>query len=85
MYGTQDINTNEANELEIRQQPVIGFMITKESWFTVPVDGWEKVDMGSFLGPESTDINIYEKFLEPGTYFMDNNSSYYLFTKGRYA
>ena len=82
MHGTQDINTNEATELEIRQDPVIAFMITKDSWFSVPIDGWEKVDTGKFLGPDSNDINIYEKFLEPGTYYIDNNSSYYLFTKG---
>ena len=84
MYGTQDINTNEANELEVKDEAVIAFMITKNigNWFTVPINGWEIVDTGSFLGPESTDIILYEKFLKPGIYSIDNNSSYYLFTKG---
>ena len=84
MYGTQDTNINEAKVLQIVIEPVIVFMVTRNSWFAVPTTGWDMVGTGSFLGPDFNDVVIYEKFFEPGTYYMDDVSSYYLFTKGKF-
>ena len=83
IYGTQDIKTNEENVLEIRNEPVIAFMITREKWFPMSQSGWDTVSIGSFLGPEFDDVIIYEKLLRPGTYTIPPATSLYLFAKGR--
>ena len=83
IYGTQDIKTNEANVLEIRNEPVVAFMVTRDSWFPMSQNGWATVGIGGYLGPEFNDIIIYEKLLKPGTYNIPPATSLYLFAKGR--
>ena len=83
IYGTQDIKTNEANVLEIRNEPVVAFMVTRDSWFPMSQNGWDTVGIGGFLGPEFNDIIVYEKLLKPGTYNIPPATSLYLFAKGR--
>ena len=81
IYGTQDIETQNDNTLEIRQ-PMIAYMLRDKGWVNVPIDGWTELSTGQYLGPESGNITIYEKLLLAGTYTINNNASLYLFTKG---
>ena len=81
MYGPKDVNTNMENILEINN-PVIGYMLRRSDWSAVPMAGWEKVGTGKYLGPDSGDIEMYEKFFDTGKYIINNNSSFYLFTGG---
>ena len=75
IYGTQDIKTNEANVLEIRNEPVVAFMVTRDSWFPMSQNGWATVGIGAYLGPNFNDIIIYEKLLKPGTYDIPPSTS----------
>ena len=81
MYGTQDMDTDMENKLELRK-PMVAYMLRKNNWWSVPLDGWEDVGTGKYLGPDSGDVIMYEKFLGIGDYIINNNSSFYLFTKG---
>ena len=79
LYGTKDINTNDANTLYLPTATTAYlFRHRYGGWPNVDVNGWSQVSEGSYLhyGPNMT---LYTKKFEAGTYTIDNNAAMYLF------
>ena len=79
MYGTTDSNTGDSNILNLAK-PMVGYMFRHSLWNPVPLGGWEKIGMGSYLGPRNGPrINLYRREFSQGVFIIDNNSAMYLF------
>ena len=78
LYGTQDVNTNDANELILTTKTLV-YMFRIDAWGPVDLNGWTLKSTGGYLSPHSTGVRMYEKEFESGTYTIDNNSAMYLF------
>ena len=78
LYGTQDVNTNDANTLYLLTK-TMGYMFRISGWSPVDMDGWMEVSMGSYLNAHGDDVRLYTREFEAGTYILDNMSAMYLF------
>ena len=78
LYGTQDINTGNANLLYLPTK-TYAYMFRKHGWQEVDMTGWTEVSMGSYFGGHGGDIRMYTREYEPGTHIVDNFSAMYLF------
>ena len=78
LYGTQDINTNNANTLYLPTK-TMGYMLHIIGWEPVGMDGWTEVSMGSYINEYGNEVRLYTREFEAGTYTLDNYSAMYLF------
>ena len=78
LFGTNDVNTGDSNSLYLPTK-TIGYMFRPIGWAAVDMTGWTEVSMGAYLGGHGSDIRMYTKEFEPGTYTIDNYSAMYLF------
>ena len=65
MYGTTDVNTGDANTLEL-PKPMVGYLFRSSNWRRVPLDGWKMISSGKYLGPKYGDINLYRREFSQG-------------------
>lgn len=90
MYGTISRNTGDSNTLKITK-PFVLYMVRSDAWPAVDVSTWDKLSgvsvPGSLLGTSGpSDVEIYEKFLNTGTYTdLDTSAAYYLLREGNTA
>ena len=81
MYGTTDVNTGHSNILYL-PKPFTGYLFREPGWSSVPLDGWELISTGRYLGPKYGDVNLYRReFPKGGEFTIDNNSGMYLFAE----
>ena len=78
LFGTNDVNTGDSNSLYLPTK-TFAFMFRHTGWQLVDMTGWTEVSMGAYLGGHGSDIRMYTKEFEPGTYTIDNYSAMYLF------
>ena len=79
MYGTTDITTSDENVL-VLQRPSVLYMFRAANWKEVPLDGWELVSTGAYIGPHPK-INMYRKAFVKGSHIIDNKSAMYLISQ----
>ena len=81
MYGNQDINTGDRNNVSIPSKCTV-YMLRVDGWDDVDLTGWTNVSTGYYLGnyPSAT---LYEKSYDAGDYVLDNLSAMYLFDLGK--
>lgn len=78
LYGTQDVNTNDANTLILRRKTMV-YMFREDYWNPVDMNGWTLLSTGEYLSLHPNTVRLYSKEMEAGTYTIDNNSAMYLF------
>ena len=78
LFGTNDVNTGDSNSLYLPTK-TIGYMFRPIGWAAVDMTGWTEVSMGAYLGGHGSDIRMYTKEFEPGSYTIDNYSAMYQF------
>ena len=79
MYGTSDINTSDQNVLVLKTK-MTAYMIRDLSWNAVDLNGWTLLGNGTYLGPLTLRVTLFERIMDKGTYIIDNNSAMYLFS-----
>ena len=77
MYGTQDVNTGDANTLYLPTKTMV-YMFRQDNWSAVNMTGWTYGSTGPYLAGYST-VEMYTKTIESGTYTIENLSAMYLF------